>query len=73
VFALLLRGDGLEVQHGESVVRDAVAAARVGRTLAPAELIALQAGVYRYSEAVDLAARLIDRATNGLKTVVQGQ
>jgi hypothetical protein len=73
VFARILRGVGLEVQQGESVVRDAIAAARSGRGFAPAELIALQAGVYRYSEAVDLAAKLVDRATSGLKTVVQGQ
>ena len=68
-----LRGVSFEVQQGESVVRDAIAAARSGRGFAPAELIALQAGVYRYSEAVDLAAKLVDRATSGLKTVVQGQ
>ena len=41
--------------------------------LGPEQLLALQAGVYRYSEAVDLAAKLVDRASNGLKTVVQGQ
>jgi hypothetical protein len=73
VFARILAGVGVEVQQGESVVRDAIAAARSGRGFAPAELIALQAGVYRYSEAVDLAAKLVDRATSGLKTVVQGQ
>jgi hypothetical protein len=73
VFARILAGVGLEVQQGESVVRDAIAAARSGRGFEPAELIALQAGVYRYSEAVDLAAKLVDRATSGLKTVVQGQ
>jgi hypothetical protein len=39
----------------------------------PAYAVPLQAGVYRYSEAVDLAAKLVDRATSGLKTVVQGQ
>jgi len=39
----------------------------------PADLIALQAGVYRYGEAVDLASRLIDRVTSGVKTIVQAQ
>jgi hypothetical protein len=71
-FAELVRGLGHEMQRGEAVVREAVASAR-GRDLAPAELIALQAGVYRYSEAVDLASRLVDHATSGLKAVVQGQ
>ncbi len=37
------------------------------------ELLALQAGVYRYSEVVDLSAKLVDRASSGVKTVLQGQ
>ena len=72
-FARLVKGLGQEVQHGETAMRAAVGAARAGADLGPAELIALQAGVYRYSEAIDLASRLVDRATSGVKTVVQGQ
>ena len=34
------------------------------------QLIALQAGIYRYSEAVDLVAKLVDRASTAVKTVV---
>lgn len=71
-FARLLHGIGHEVQHGESLVRGAIASAG-GGDLSPTALIALQAGVYRYSEAVDSASRLVDHATSGLKTVVQGQ
>jgi len=70
-FARILQGLGREVDHGEKVVRRAVQGG--GKDLGPAELLALQAGVYRYSEAVDLSAKLIDRATSGLKTVLQGQ
>jgi hypothetical protein len=70
-FAALVHGLGHEVQRGEALMRGALNAR--GGDLGPAELIALQAGVYRYSEAVDLAAKLVDHATTGLKTVVQGQ
>ncbi len=35
-------------------------------------LIALQVGIYRYTEAVDLASKIVDRATSALKTVLQG-
>jgi hypothetical protein len=70
-FAALVHGLGHEVQRGEALMRGALSAR--GGDLGPAELIALQAGVYRYSEAVDLAAKLVDHATTGLKTVVQGQ
>jgi hypothetical protein len=51
----------------------AVTAAHGAADLGPAELIALQAGVYRYSEAIDLASRLVEHATSGMKTVLQGQ
>jgi hypothetical protein len=60
-----------EIDRGEAVVDKA---SRGGSASAdPAALLALQAGVYRYVEAVDLATKLIDRATNGVKTVLQGQ
>jgi len=71
-FARVLEGMGREIQRGEALVGQALAAARGGHSFAPAELIALQAGVYRYGEAVDLASKLVDRATSGLKTVLQG-
>lgn len=70
-FARILQGLGREVDHGEKIVRRAVAGG--GQELGPNDLLALQAGVYRYSEAVDLSAKLVDRATSGVKTVLQGQ
>ena len=72
-FARILRGLGREVDQGEKVVSRALHAGAGGQELGTADLLALQAGVYRYSEAVDLSAKLVDRATNGVKTVLQGQ
>jgi hypothetical protein len=72
-FAELLRNLASEVSHGEAVMRTALRAGRAQEPLGPAELIALQAGVYRYGETVDLASRLIDRSTSAVKTVLQGQ
>lgn len=71
-FARLLRGLGGEVARGEAVARGAERSEATS-SLDPGQLIALQAGMYRYSEAIDLAARLVDHATTGLKTVLQGQ
>ena len=68
-FAQLLHGIGRQITAGEATMRSAVGSAR---DMGPAELIALQAGVYRYSEAIDLASHLVDRATSGVKTVIQG-
>jgi hypothetical protein len=72
-FSRVLHGLGNEMQQGEALMHSAMSASRGSRELAPTELLALQAGVYRYSEAVDLTAKLIDRASTGMKTVLQGQ
>ena len=72
-FARILRGLGREVDRGETMVRRAIGGGGAAGELGPTELLALQAGVYRYSEAVDLSAKLVDRATSGVKTVIQGQ
>lgn len=69
-FAKLLRSIGAEMNRGEALVRAAMSG---GAGLDAGGLLALQAGVYRYSESVDLAAKLVDRASNGVRTVVQGQ
>jgi hypothetical protein len=71
-FARLVRGLGHEVARGEALVRGAVEASNAG-TMDAGQLLALQTGVYRYSEVVDLTARLVDHATGGLRTVMQGQ
>jgi hypothetical protein len=71
-FAQLLHGIGRALTSGEATMHHALHAAHGGHDMGPAELIALQAGVYRYSEAIDLASHLIDRTTNGVKTVIQG-
>lgn len=70
-FARILHGLGREVDRGEKVTRRAIEGG--GKDLGPSELLALQAGVYRYSEAVDLSSKLVDRAASGVKTVLQGQ
>lgn len=70
-FGKMVRALGREVDRGESVVKKALAPG--ASEMGPGELLALQAGIYRYSEAVDLSAKLVDRATSGLRTVLQGQ
>ena len=69
-FARMLHGLGREMTRGEATMRNAL---RAGGNMGPSELLALQANIYRYSEAVDLAAKLVDRASTGIKTVIQGQ
>jgi hypothetical protein len=68
-FERALQGLAGAIEQGERIVDGA--ATRYS-SLEPAELIALQAGIYRYSEAVDLTAKLVDRTTSAVRTVLQG-
>ncbi len=67
-FADALKGVGSVVDRGEALIARASHGNLGG--LDSAQLIALQAGIYRYSEAVDLVAKLVDRAATAVKTVV---
>jgi hypothetical protein len=71
-FAQVLRGLGREINGGETTLRTAIHSMGSGADLGPGQLISLQAGVYRYSEAIELTSHLVDRATGGVKTIVQG-
>ena len=67
-FAEALHGLGSAIDRGEALVGKA---SRGGLgDMDSGQLIALQAGIYRYSEAVDLVAKLVDRASTAAKTVV---
>jgi hypothetical protein len=69
-FARIVGSLGQETNRGEAAMKRALSAH--GSDLGAADLLALQAGVYRYGEVVDLASRLVDRATSNVKTVLQG-
>jgi len=61
------RALGREIDVGEAEV----ARASLLHNYDTATLIALQAGIYRYTEAVDLASKIVDRATSATSTVFQ--
>ena len=41
--------------------------------LLPGQLIAIQAGVYRYTQELELASKLVDKATGAVKQTLQSQ
>lgn len=47
--------------------------AQSGRNFTAAELLALQAHVYRASQELDLAGKVVEKATGGVKQVLQTQ
>lgn len=68
-FEQLVRGLFRDIDHGE-----ALAARAEHPGVGPMDagtLIALQAGIYRYTEALDLTVKLVDRATSAAKTVLE--
>jgi hypothetical protein len=69
-FARLLHGLGRELDRGEALAERAV---HGGASLSPDALLALQAGIYRYSEAVDLVSKLVDRGAQAVKATLQNQ
>src|SRR5262245_46990478 len=60
-FSRVLHGLAANIERGEDVAERASKGGQVSSD--PASLIALQADMYRYVEAVDLASKLVDRAT----------
>lgn len=50
-----------------------LALAESGRTFTPAELLAFQAHVYAASQQLDLAGKVVEKATGGIKQVLQTQ
>lgn len=58
--------------QSDARVQRGLRAARRG-AMDPAELLALQAGVYRYAQEVELASKVVDKATGAVKTTLQSQ
>ncbi len=72
-FTHLLEGLGRELRAGEALAERAIRGGSGSGTMTPEALLALQAGIYRYSEEVDLVTKLVDRGTQAVKTTLQNQ
>jgi hypothetical protein len=68
-FARVLGALGARVDQGEALIHGVAKGEWSGSD--PGTLIALQAGIYRYSEVVDLAGKLVDRASSAVRAVLQ--
>jgi hypothetical protein len=67
-FGAYLENLGHQIDRGESLIGHALHGAG---QLDAAQLIALQAGIFRYTEAIDLAAKFVDRASSAIRTTLQ--
>lgn len=68
-FHRVLLAVGAQIDRGERLIHGVVAGG--GGAMNAAELIALQAGIYRYTELVDLTSKLVDRAASAVRTTLQ--
>ncbi len=59
-----------QVDQGEAVIERSLQA---HGHLNSTQLLALQAGMYRYTETVELVTKLVDRTSNAVRTTMQGQ
>ena len=44
-----------------------------GRSFSPPELIAMQAGVYRFTQELELTSKVVEKATSGIKQTINTQ
>lgn len=68
-----LREAARSICRGQRMIDSVIHAARNGRVFSQQELIAIQAGVYRYTQELELASKLVDKATGAVRTTLQSQ
>jgi len=68
-----LRASVQSIVRGERLVNGVISAARHGATFSNEQLIAIQAGVYKYTQELELASKLVDKATGAIRQTLQSQ
>jgi hypothetical protein len=69
----LVRDAALRIARGERRIDQVLRQVSHGRTLSNEELIALQATVYRYTQEIELAAKLVDKLTGAVRQTLTSQ
>ena len=59
--------------NGQDKMQGIMNMALSGRQFSPPELIAMQAGVYRFSQELELTSKVIEKATSGIKQTMNTQ
>ena len=61
------------LERAQAKLDGVLAAARSGRTFSPQELMALQCEAYRFSQAVELSAKLVEQGAQAVKQALHAQ
>lgn len=62
-----------QVNQAQNRMEQILKLAESGKSFSPAELLSLQTHVYRASQELDLAGKVVEKATGGVKQVLQTQ
>lgn len=62
-----------QVTQAQGRMEQILKLAESGKSFSPAELLSLQTHVYRASQELDLAGKVVEKATGGVKQVLQTQ
>lgn len=78
--SLKIRGAGApsqilldRVAQAQKQMDKVLAMAQSGKTFTPAQLLSLQAQVYQSSQELDLAGKVVEKVTGGVKQILQTQ
>jgi len=61
------------VMSGQDKMGKIIKLATSGRSFNPTELLAIQAGVYKFSQELELTSKVVEKATDGVKQTLQTQ
>ncbi len=61
------------MEKGQVSLDKLINGATNGKSFSNAELISLQAGMYKYSQELDLTSKIVEKATSGLKDTLKTQ
>ncbi len=62
-----------ELEKGQLNMEKLIKAGASGKSFSNAELISLQAGMYKYTQELDLTSKVVEKATSGLKDTLKTQ
>lgn len=62
-----------ELEKGQVNMDKLIKAGASGKTFSNAELLSLQAGMYKYTQELDLTSKVVEKATSGLKDTLKTQ
>jgi hypothetical protein len=62
-----------ELEKGQVNMEKLIQAGASGKSFSNAELLSLQAGMYKYTQELDLTSKVVEKATSGLKDTLKTQ